>query len=117
MEWLNARFLKQGNNYSINCYVFQNNKYIQKAEFLQRCLMQDKNPGIDFEHYLKNATNQGLPKEDFKEGNFYYWYPRGEAVARFGAGSFHADLICFEDPSNLHGVRGVRRVLRLDGNN
>jgi hypothetical protein len=59
---------------------------------------------------LSSFNKQGLPT---KKGNsFDYWFPRSDnnSVARFGAISGRAGLVCFRNPSDSVGGLGVRRA-------
>jgi hypothetical protein len=85
-----------------------NGKPVEKFETLQDCLMSDKTPGIDFDHWIENANEQGLPMENSPDGKLYYWYPRDGRVAGFFAGSDRTVLICGRDPTNSNPQLGVR---------
>ena len=101
-EWLDAYFEKQGNE----LYILTQNK--SKREKLESCLMKDKAPGIDLEHWLKNATKQGLPPSNNPKGSLYYWYPKDGLVAGFSANSDRAGLDCDGNPGDSDSVLGVR---------
>ncbi len=87
-EWLDAYFEKRGKEW----HILTGNK--AKAEKLETCLRKDKTPGINFSSWLEDATSQGLPKANISDGDLYYWHPRENTVAGFGAGFGWADLYC-----------------------
>lgn len=109
-EWLDARFTKkQGNEMYVNYHKINNNGIIEEVtEPLEECLMKDRAPGMNLDDWLKNANNQGLPKKDVAEGDLYYWNPRKDRVAWFGASSVGADLVCGRDPADSDAGLGVR---------
>ena len=63
-------------------------------EPLEDCLMDDRNPGLSLEDWLKRATNQGLPPKDVKKGSLFYLHPRQGSVALFFTYSSGAGLDC-----------------------
>ena len=93
-------------------YVLTKNK--TNAEKLEDCLMQDKKPGIDLEFYLNSPTKQGLPKSETPEGEFYFWYPRDNRVARFDANSGFAGLGCYDGSHYCDVSLGVRAAKQLE---
>jgi hypothetical protein len=113
-EWLDADFKVKGKKLYVNYNVFENGKIVQKTEALERCLMTDKQPGIDLDSWLNNPTKQGLPKEDIANGTIWYWFPRDDnnSVAWFVANSNGADLDCGGDPAVAVAGLGVRAIRR-----
>jgi hypothetical protein len=108
-EWLDARFKKKmwGEMYIIE----KNNP--ASAQVLETCLMKNKTPGIDLDNWLNNSTSQGLPNPKTTKGQLYYWYPRNNAVAGFGANSDTDFLDCDADSTHTSpslGVFAVREV-------
>ena len=104
-EWLDAKFSSQNGKLQITYHDYQGNEVIEP---LESCLMRDKTAGIDLSYWLDNATPHGLPPSDNSDGNLYYWHPRNNAVARFGAGSVWAVLGCDWYPVNSDASLGVR---------
>ena len=101
-EWLDAKFEKRGKE----LYVIEKNNP-SSAQLLEKCLMKDREPGIDFDEWLNNSTKQGLPNTKAKKGQLYYWYPRDTAVARFAANSGRAILVCGRYPTGTYSSLGV----------
>jgi hypothetical protein len=66
-----------------------------------------------------NITAQGLcnvadSRTNYVEGeNFYFWYPRNGAVARFIANSDRAYLYCSRNPTSTDAGLGVRLARRV----
>ncbi len=120
VEWLDAKFEERNKQ----LYIHYNHRTVngelkpQNSEKLEKCLMDDKLPGINLEHWLNNPTKQGLPKLDNPDGKLHYWYPRDNCIARFYAVSFWAGLYCNRGPfyslPSL-GVFAVSRAKILDG--
>jgi len=68
-----------------------------------------ENRGIDLIHFIKEAhTSQGLPRKDVKKGDYFYFFPKGGAVAGLDADSVGFDLDCSRDPAGSDGSLGVR---------
>jgi len=108
-EWLDAKFFRKDGRLGVtyNHIVDSNGNVVpQENEKLEGHLMQDT-PVISLEHWLNNATKQGLPPEDCKPGNLGYWQPWGNRVAKFYVGSIRAALDCYADPSDYRGGVGV----------
>ena len=110
-EWLDADFKTKGKNLIVNYHIFENGKIIQKSAVLdENTLMKDKTPGISIDDWLSNSTPQGLPSENIKLGDLFYWYPRSDnnSVARFNVDDGRACLSCYRDPSYGSDSLGVR---------
>lgn len=98
----------------ISYHIFDSQGRIQKVtEPLEKCLMQNRLPGIDLEEYLLNHTHQGLPKINIKKGRVFYRCPEDCTVARFGAGPKGTDLFCVY-PRYSDNELGVRAVAQAD---
>lgn len=110
-EWLDAKFSKSEDKLVITYHKIKDDGVIEEfTEELKDCLILDKTPGIDLNHWLSNSTSWGIPKNNISNGNLYYWYPRDGAVARFGVNSDRADLNCIWGSSGLEfGVVGTSR--------
>jgi len=109
-EWLDAKFHRKGNKLWVayNHIVDSNDNLVaQENEKLEGHLMQDKCPGISLEYWLNNPTKQGLPPEDAKQGDFWYWYPRDGTVARFFTASHGTYLNGSADPGESSSEIGV----------
>ncbi|MBI2452556.1 hypothetical protein HYV50_05805 [Candidatus Pacearchaeota archaeon] len=100
-EHLDAFFVKKGRE----IYINYNHKIVtgkltpQNIEPLEKCLMKDRN--ID----LNSFNKQGLPTR--KGTDFFYYSPRENYVARFGANSDGADLYCGRSPGDSSSSLGV----------
>ena len=71
-------------------------------------LMEDRNPGISPDNWIKNPTSQGLPRKSVKKGRLNYWYPVEGRVAGFDAYPDSAVLDGFGDASDSSADLGVR---------
>jgi len=114
-EWFEDGFSGESEQLILNRdYELKNGVLAPRyAEPLQPCLMEDRNPGINFKAWMKNASAQGFPLANVKPGDLYFWAPRANRVARFDADSDWAHLYCSwhfggSDPSL--GVRHVREA-------
>mgnify|MGYP001573208524 CR=1 FL=1 len=111
-EWLDAKFSKSGilNKHSITYHKFSQAGSIEEVteQLDSNTLMKDKQISLD--DWLANPTKQGLPRKDVKKGSLYYWFPRNNYVARFGADAGRADLYCIRDPWDSYSALGVRRA-------
>ena len=111
-EWLDADFKIKGKDLFVNYHIFDSNgNIIQKSEILdENTLMKDKTPGISIDSWLKNSTEQGLPKKSIESGNLYYWAldKDNNSVARFFAYVDGAVFDCIRHPSNWDDDLGVR---------
>ena len=105
-NWLDAYFEKR----SDGMYLLTKNK--TKAEKLQDCLMQNRDPGISLDEWLdgKNVTSQGLPNRNISDGDLHYWNPVDGRVARFDADSGRTYLDGSWGPSHWYDVLGVFAV-------
>jgi hypothetical protein len=115
--WLDANFEVKNNELIINYnHILDENGALvaHDSEVLdKKTLMSNKTPGISLDNFLEsNHTSQGLPNQNVKLGDLYYWYPRSEnnSIARFGAGVGRAFLSCDGSPSGRGSVLGVRAV-------
>ena len=104
-ERLDAEF---GKNTLAYHRIREDGTLIKTTEPLEECLMQNKIPGIDLGDWLRNPTSQGLPRKDTPDGDLHYWHPINNAIARFGADSGGAGLVCFLDPQYSSSALGVR---------
>ena len=105
-EHLDASFKKMADKFTIDYgHRLANGQLIAiNSEPLEEHLREDCK--VD----LSSFNKHGLPT---KEGNdFDYWYPRCNQlpvnVARFGADSGGADLVCDRDPTDTDVALGVR---------
>jgi len=113
-EWLDARFEDVSGKLHANYnHRTQQDGKLQplNTEQLEDCLMQDCWADIF------NPNNQGLPTSKsgnkYKQGeNAYFWHPRADRVARFGAGSGGASLNCDRGPQGAGTSLGVRPCAR-----
>jgi len=102
-EWLDAYFEQRDDG----LYILTKNK--TKQGLLEACLMRDIIiPGISLDDWLRDATSQGLPKENTLEGESRYWCPSDGYVAGFGADSNGAFLDCYWNPENSDSSLGIR---------
>ena len=112
-EWLDADFKVEKKDLMVYSHIFDNGKIIKKKQKLDsNTLMLDKTPGISLDDWLKDSTNQGLPKENILDGDLYYWAPMKDnnSVGWFYAFSGWAYLSCNWYPSDLSDSLGVRAV-------
>ena len=110
VEWLDAKFTQQRNQWYITYHKIKSNGNLEEVtEPLQECLMSDKLPGISLDYWLKNATSQGLPTKGTENGSLYYWHPRNKAVSGFGGVSGRAGLGCDGGARGSGAGLGVRR--------
>ena len=112
-EWLDADFKVEKKDLMVYSHIFDNGKIIKKKQKLDsNTLMLDKTPGISLDDWLKDSTNQGLPKENILDGDLYYWAPMKDnnSVGGFCANSDRAFLDCYRNPSNQYDSLGVRAV-------
>ena len=111
-EWLDAKFSLKGKflnkKAQITYHRIEKRKLQPITEPLEKCLRENKLPGIDLEYWLKNATVHGLPVQNTPAGNLYYWHPQENCVAWFYAGSIRACLYCDVDPQDSVALLGVR---------
>jgi len=114
-EYLDARFEKRKDElYLLSDHIVQsNNSLVPSAQEIlhPETLMKDRVPGISLEDYIRNLTPQGLPRNDVKKGDLYYWYPKNECVVGFGAGSGWSGLVCVGSPQFSVSALGVRRKI------
>ena len=119
-EWLDHDYKKEKTGLYVLYHKFNSRGNIELVKELldKDTLMEDKTPGINFEDYLNNHTIQGLPKNNIKNGDLYYWFPRDDnnSVARFNADSDWADLFCVRDSSDSDSSLGVRAAKFSTGN-
>jgi len=109
-EWFDAEFYKKDGELWVayNHIVYSNgNVVVQENEKLEGHLMQDNTPGISLEQWLNNPTKQGLPQEDCKPGNLWYWSPKKYSVARLYTSRHGTGLSCSTDPGYADSGLGV----------
>ncbi len=112
-EWLDAVFQKLGKNARFNIAYHRiqpKGILVPVTEPLSPYLAEDKTPGISLENWLRTATEHGLPQTATLAGQLWYWCPQPGAVARFGANSVGALLVCGGSPQDSDPGRGVRPV-------
>ena len=124
-EWLDAKFALQTTNSgwlgkkqpramqprAITYHKIKPNGALEEVtEFLKDDLTEDKTLGIDLEYWLQNATSQGLPPSNSKDGNLRYWEPSDDAVAGFVADAVRAYLDCHGSQQSSNPALGVRAV-------
>jgi hypothetical protein len=109
-EWLDAKFDEK--KIYFNHGIVNGELNAMNSETLDReTLMKDKGPGIDLEYWLKNSTEQGLPKINCDEGSLWYLYPRNGAVAWFVPAYFGSTYFrCSGNPADSDSSLGVRAV-------
>jgi hypothetical protein len=106
-EWLDAKFIVKDSRVTMEYHTFTNSKIEEKSIDLQGILMGDKTPGIDLNSWLSD-NEHGLPKQNIQDGQLYFWHPRTERVARFGANSDWAYLGCGGGSGYHDSSLGVR---------
>lgn len=111
-EWFEEGFTGQRDNLTLNKnYVLQGDVLVSEySHNLTTCLMEDRNPGIEFESWLTNSTAQGLPRKSVESGKVWYWHPRPDRAVRFVAGPDGASFICGRGPRSNGAWLGVRHV-------
>jgi hypothetical protein len=107
-EWNADRFLDVGGKMNVTTYVFDNGSLKEVTEELTDYLKQDKR--IDYTDWLGRATKHGLPLSDCNDGEFYFWTPVNQRVARFVANSGGANLNCVRSPTSTGSSLGVREA-------
>ena len=109
-ERLSAQFSDINNKRHITYHRFNSQGALEQVtEPLDPdTLMVDKKPGISLENWLSNPTSHGLPRNGISDGNLWYWHPRGNHVAGFGASSGWAFVDCVVDPLSSNASLGVR---------
>ncbi len=103
-EHLNTWFVPKGKTLYVHSdhVLASGNLVAQSQEELENCLMQDTWASFN------DLTSQGIAT---KTGNdFYSWFPRANAVARFFAISGRAVVYCYWDPQDSGPALGVRYV-------
>ena len=112
-EYLDARFEKRKDElYLLSDHIVQsNNSLVPSAQEIlhPETLMKDRVLGISLEDYIRNLTPQGLPRNDVKKGDLYYWHPKNECVVWFDASSDGSGLDCYGNPQFSNSALGVRR--------
>ena len=109
-EHLDGLFSRKDEKLQITYHKFNSDGRLESVTELldEDTLIEDRTPGISLEDWINNPTFQGLPRKNVKSGSLYYWCPKENFVARFGANSGGADLSCDEDPSDSSSSLGVR---------
>ena len=113
-EWLDADFKVINNILHINYSHKFINSQLQPtySEPLEKCLMENKTPGIDLNYWLRNATSQGLPPVKTPNGDLRYWAPasNNNSVAVFDSDAGGAWFDCLGGPSSSISSFGVRQA-------
>ena len=110
-EWLNHKYSQKDSGIFVTYTKFVNGKLELVTEHLDEdTLMEDKTPGISLDDWVNNPTSQGLPRKDVKKGSLYFWKPRENSVAGFGAGAGWVGLYCFWDHAGSYSALGVRLI-------
>ena len=109
-EYLDAKFLEQGDKFYITYHKINPDGTLTKATeaLAPDTLMEDKIPGISLDSWLNNAASQSLPIKNTPQGDLWYWHPRNNGVARFVAYSSRVGLYCYGDPRDSSASLGVR---------
>ena len=119
-RWLDADFKVVGNVLNMN-YGHRVDgsglKYKHSEQLISSTLMSDRKPGIDLTDWISRATNQGLPSQDAIQGDIWYYKPLADnnSVARFGADSGGAGLVCNGVPSYTDSSLGVHAARKIGG--
>ncbi|MEK6817706.1 MAG: hypothetical protein AABX80_02785, partial [Nanoarchaeota archaeon] len=73
-----------------------------------------KNKKISLENWLENPTKQGLPFDDVKDGNLFYWGPKtnNNSTMWFYTSFNKTGLSCNWSPFSFGKNFGVRRVIK-----
>lgn len=105
-EWLDARFVEDGGMKMLYGHELDVNSNLnpQYNEPLEDCLTEDNLVNV------RSANRQGMFTKSSDKGDFYFYYPRDGAVARFDAFSDGALLCCDRNPSDRITSLGVRAV-------
>lgn len=103
-ELLDAKF----GNGTITYYSIQEDGCVKPITKNLKGLLEDRNPGISLDSWLKTANNLGLPTSRTKDGDLYYWSPRNGSIARFFADAGRAHLDCNGYPYYTNPSLGVR---------
>ena len=109
-EWLGARFYKKRNELYIHYSIFSPNKKINliMEDLDKDTLINDKKISLD--DWLNNSyTNQGLPSNSIKNGDFSFWYPDNGSLLFFRAGAARAGLYRTKNPFDMDPLLGVRK--------
>ena len=121
-EWLDASFSKNRgstiryNHKCINSKVIPANIQKMKDYLGKRISVED----IDFEEWLKNPTEFGLPKQTIKEGSLIYYAPKKRYVAAIGKSWRENKFLSLRFNPRIResyiGVRGIFRVYNKNEN-
>lgn len=120
------------NTINHKCWVWGNESFEKGEGFLDLNVvyitgLEDGEPVFKREHLLtcldrdcyadlESVNEQGFPTEkspvqEYKLGkSVYFWHPRANRAARFGAGPVGASFGCYWDPRGTYAVLGVRHV-------
>lgn len=116
-EWFDAKFESRGGFAGVGnkMYIHYNHSIDAsgnikpgKTEQLEPYLESDKKLGINVEQWLRDSNIYGIPKPTIAAGDLWYWYPRNDSVAWFGANSDGAYLSCYRNPTDSDAGLGVR---------
>jgi len=110
--WLDAnfKFINEKLHINYNHRIINGKLKPGNSEPLEDCLMEDKTPGIDLEHWLNNSTKQGLPRKDTPDGKLYYRRPMEDnnSVTWFDVNSSWAAVLdCSRSPLYSYLSTGV----------
>ena len=106
--WLDAKFVSGIGFKKMNLltHKFENGKLKEDLKPLEECLFEDCFADLEFNG--QNLLTEKCASQEYKQGkNVYFWYPRENAVARFGADSGRANLSCSRNPSDGGSHLGV----------
>ncbi len=104
-RWVSDKYEEREDGVYVSFYVMRN---IVDEGLDEGTLMEDRIPGINMDSWIKNPVNQGNPNKKVTGGSLYYWMPGGGAVARFGADSDRAYLVCDWNPQFSFASLGVQ---------
>jgi hypothetical protein len=102
-EWFDDTFEKGKNG----LYHLTDNK--RNREKLKGGLREYRIPGISLDSWL-NPTEQGLPRENIKEGDLFYLAPEDGSVAGFSVSPDFAALDFYGDPLDEGAVRAAKKA-------
>lgn len=108
-RWISDAYEQKDDGMYVSFYTIKDGKPELVTEKLDEdTLMKDRLPGIDTHFWVKNPTDQGLPRKNVKEGSLYLWHPVNGTVAGFNAGSDRAGFICYGNPQDSGASLGVQ---------
>ena len=116
-EWLDSKFEQQNGVWKMiyDHRLDAGGNLTGKTEDLEACIME-KDCFVDLAFNNQGLATKESSNQNYEQGkNVYFWHPRNGSVARFGAGSGRADLVCGSDPANASGRLGVRVARNFGG--